>query len=257
MDSTVVSKKGRPREGTSSSKTSLKPVHHRTVDARDPDHADHVEPDKGRMQRKDRPQGKEGQSEYKSARALFTATGEAVTSNASKGTSKGRRKRKKEDTPVKMKTVVAGPPEKESNRRAANSWTRNNDSQSSREPKTLGPVVRKKAERVQLNGYECAECVAYYKTFDLTPEQLAEKLKKCSRHRAMVSPPKTPEHFWEIEFPDTPECIRRGYMSGSQESGRRSLEEGNGTEKEDKASATRRRTDSPSPPPAIDSDDSF
>ena len=31
------------------------------------------------------------------------------------------------------------------------------------------------------------------------------------RHRAKYQAPPTPEHYWEIEFPNTQECIKRGY----------------------------------------------
>lgn len=75
-----------------------------------------------------------------------------------------------------------------------------------------GPVVRKKAERKQLNGYSCSECAQYYSSFNLTEEELKKKLKDCSRHRDYHSPPKTPEHYWDTDFPSTQECIERGYL---------------------------------------------
>ncbi|CAG2172828.1 unnamed protein product [Oppiella nova] len=79
--------------------------------------------------------------------------------------------------------------------------------------KTLGPVVRGKSQRKQLNGFTCKECEDYYKTRNLSEEGLKERLKACSRHRSQHSPPKSPEHFWETHFPTTPECIRRGIFN--------------------------------------------
>jgi hypothetical protein len=31
------------------------------------------------------------------------------------------------------------------------------------------------------------------------------------RHRAKYQPPSTPEHYWSISFPNTQDCIERGY----------------------------------------------
>jgi len=76
--------------------------------------------------------------------------------------------------------------------------------------KTLGPSVRKKEERKKLNGYTCKECEDYYRTRDLTEDELKGRLKACSRHRAKYSPVKSPPYFWETDFPSTPECIKRG-----------------------------------------------
>ncbi len=39
---------------------------------------------------------------------------------------------------------------------------------------------------------------------------MKERLKACSRHRSKYSPVKSPPHFWETDFPSTPECIKRG-----------------------------------------------
>ena len=35
-------------------------------------------------------------------------------------------------------------------------------------------------------------------------------MQGCSRHRARFAPPNTPEHFWSVDFMDTPECEERG-----------------------------------------------
>ncbi|XP_054154078.1 DNA endonuclease RBBP8-like [Oppia nitens] len=79
--------------------------------------------------------------------------------------------------------------------------------------KTLGPTVRERSKRRQLNGYSCKECEDYYKTRQLSDGQLRNRLNECSRHRQEYSPPKSPEHFWETHIPTTPELIRRGVFN--------------------------------------------
>ncbi|CAG2107751.1 unnamed protein product [Medioppia subpectinata] len=79
--------------------------------------------------------------------------------------------------------------------------------------RTLGPVVREKSKRRQLDGFTCKECEDYYKTRNLSDKGLKDRLKACSRHRAQHSPPKSPDHFWDTDFPTTPECIRRGIFN--------------------------------------------
>ena len=76
-------------------------------------------------------------------------------------------------------------------------------------------LPRKRAERKKLPGHDCFFCKEYYKSLGLNKKDLKLRLKKVSRHRG-YSPPKTPDHFWELEFPDTEECIRRGYMEEPQ-----------------------------------------
>ncbi|CAL1273415.1 unnamed protein product [Larinioides sclopetarius] len=77
-------------------------------------------------------------------------------------------------------------------------------------------TVRKKSERKQLVGYECKECEKYFADLGLSEEEKRERLNKCSRHRAKFPPPATPEHFWELDFPDTQECKARGYLNETQ-----------------------------------------
>jgi len=79
--------------------------------------------------------------------------------------------------------------------------------------KALGPTIRKKKERSKLKARECKDCDKFWRSMNLSEEELKRKLHKCSRHRANVSPPKTPEHFWDTDFPDISECKRRGYIS--------------------------------------------
>lgn len=79
--------------------------------------------------------------------------------------------------------------------------------------KASGAVVRTKAARKQLDGFTCKECQDYYGGKNLSAEELKKRLKNCSRHRSKFSPPKSPEHFWDTDFPSTKECIRRGYIN--------------------------------------------
>lgn len=76
---------------------------------------------------------------------------------------------------------------------------------------TLKKVPRKRAERKQLPAYACSSCNDYYKCLNLNKKDFKLRLNKVSRHKGK-SPPKTPDHFWELEFPDTEECIKRGYI---------------------------------------------
>ncbi|KAG1657345.1 DNA endonuclease RBBP8 [Nymphon striatum] len=71
-------------------------------------------------------------------------------------------------------------------------------------------VVRKKEDRKKLDGHNCHECQKYYGDLNLPEEELKKRMKYCSRHRAKYSPEKSPEHFWEVDLPDTQECIDRG-----------------------------------------------
>jgi len=74
-------------------------------------------------------------------------------------------------------------------------------------------VIRGKAAREKLNGFDCHECRKYYASDNLTEEQLQEVLKRCSRHRHQATPPPdTQDEFWSIGFPETQEYIQKGYM---------------------------------------------
>ncbi|XP_071510810.1 uncharacterized protein [Diadema antillarum] len=79
-------------------------------------------------------------------------------------------------------------------------------------PYKFRDVVRKRHERQKLKGFDCKECASYYGNLVLSDEELAERMKTCSRHRGHYSPPNTPQHYWSIDFPDTPTCMERGYM---------------------------------------------
>ncbi|NWH96186.1 CTIP endonuclease, partial [Aegithalos caudatus] len=71
-------------------------------------------------------------------------------------------------------------------------------------------VIRKKEERRKLLGHTCKECEIYYA--DIPEEEREKKLASCSRHRFRYIPPSTPENFWEVGFPSTQTCVKRGYI---------------------------------------------
>ena len=65
-------------------------------------------------------------------------------------------------------------------------------------------TVRNKSDRAALPGFTCEECKGYYGEIMrqglITKEELAEKLKECSRHKAKCTPPDTPAGFWDDNF---------------------------------------------------------
>lgn len=76
-------------------------------------------------------------------------------------------------------------------------------------------TVRNKVDRAKLEAYDCSKCAAYYKSLNLTDEQMKEKLHKCSRHRGTtgkVTGSSTPPGFWDVKMPTTPEAIEQGMV---------------------------------------------
>ncbi|EDV22594.1 uncharacterized protein TRIADDRAFT_58980 [Trichoplax adhaerens] len=70
-------------------------------------------------------------------------------------------------------------------------------------------TVRKKNERRQLDGHACDLCKKYYSGLGLSEKELRERMKNCSRHRAVCSRPDTPPDFWSTDFPDTQTLIEK------------------------------------------------
>ncbi|KAL3257908.1 hypothetical protein MRX96_046439 [Rhipicephalus microplus] len=89
-------------------------------------------------------------------------------------------------------------------------------SSSSQAFKCHNSPVRKKADRQRLPAHNCKECEEFYGRLDLPEAKRRELMHKCSRHRAHHAPPATPEHFWELDFPDTQVCRERGYLNATQ-----------------------------------------
>ncbi|KAF7255455.1 hypothetical protein EG68_06799, partial [Paragonimus skrjabini miyazakii] len=70
--------------------------------------------------------------------------------------------------------------------------------------KHVGPSERSKSVRRQLTGHSCAQCKEYYESIGLTRLELANRMQRCSRHRALHgAPPSTPKGFWEIDISDS------------------------------------------------------
>jgi len=67
------------------------------------------------------------------------------------------------------------------------------------------PFARTKEERRKLNGFDCPDCIEYYRHQGLSGKELEAKLKDCSRHRGVRKREETPEYFWEFGFPSFPE----------------------------------------------------
>lgn len=70
-------------------------------------------------------------------------------------------------------------------------------------------VVRGKAAREALIGYECEECAAFFDEAVLHGDGAKyydrDELLRCSRHRARHTPPQTPEDYWDLSFKDEKE----------------------------------------------------
>lgn len=154
--------------------------------------------EKGSKQSK--PDNKPSKGSKQSKKRVSSAMKDAKVDNPSTSKLQGRRPNLKNlGTLLKMpesKSSLA----KQSPKRPAN------------EVAFLDQPVRKKLDRARLLAFECDQCRDYYATFELTEEELEVKLKECSRHRAKAAPSKSPEHFWEVDMPSTPECERRGYF---------------------------------------------
>lgn len=60
-----------------------------------------------------------------------------------------------------------------------------NGSKSSRSPnyKYKRDAVRKKEERMKLDGWDCEQCAKYYGAIGLSPSKMKDRMNKCSRHR--------------------------------------------------------------------------
>ncbi|KAK3879740.1 hypothetical protein Pcinc_015726 [Petrolisthes cinctipes] len=66
-----------------------------------------------------------------------------------------------------------------------------------------GDVVRGKAARQQLEGWECRECEQWYTDANLDPKEKKMLMNKCSRHRSKHNPvTNTPEGFWNPDWVD-------------------------------------------------------
>ena len=62
------------------------------------------------------------------------------------------------------------------------------------------PTVRKKEDRKELQGFECADCIGWFEGEDMTEEEIRAKIQKCSKHRAKFAPrrSRSPQDMWKI-----------------------------------------------------------
>jgi hypothetical protein len=88
------------------------------------------------------------------------------------------------------------------NKQNNNSNSNNNNNNNSRQPLKMVEVIRNKAERDALRGFQCEECAAFYNAQIqqgiLDPSNIKDFLQYCSRHKAKYTPPSTPEGFWDL-----------------------------------------------------------
>lgn len=66
-------------------------------------------------------------------------------------------------------------------------------------------VIRKKADRELLPGYECEQCRMFYDAINEgsnVPFDRKKFINDCSRHKHLFEPPSTPPDFWEVSFPE-------------------------------------------------------
>lgn len=70
-------------------------------------------------------------------------------------------------------------------------------------------VVRNQNERKKLGTSSCKECENYWNS--LPEGQRPKRMDDMCRHRSKYQAPDTPEHYWSISFPNTQDCIERGY----------------------------------------------
>ena len=62
-------------------------------------------------------------------------------------------------------------------------------------------AVRTKEGRKKLVGFTCDDCEGYYKHLNLPTEELKKMIQECSKHRAIIAPPKnSPKEMWKIDM---------------------------------------------------------
>ena len=75
----------------------------------------------------------------------------------------------------------------------------------------LGPAIRGRQQRAQLPGHDCVDCQRFWNSTTWNGS-IKDKINKCSKHRYVYGRPRTPDHFWDADFPDEEECRRRGLI---------------------------------------------
>lgn len=49
--------------------------------------------------------------------------------------------------------------------------------------------------------YDCECCASYYNALGLNEAEKQERIQQVSRHRGYEPTPRTPERYWDMEFP--------------------------------------------------------
>uniref|UniRef100_A0A1I7YQ38 SAE2 domain-containing protein n=1 Tax=Steinernema glaseri TaxID=37863 RepID=A0A1I7YQ38_9BILA len=73
-------------------------------------------------------------------------------------------------------------------------------------------VVRKRAERALLHGFDCRCCAQYYNELKLSPESRKKRIDEVSRHRGAEELPPTPPRYWELTMPSTQTQQQLGWV---------------------------------------------
>ncbi|KAK0403698.1 hypothetical protein QR680_017074 [Steinernema hermaphroditum] len=73
-------------------------------------------------------------------------------------------------------------------------------------------VVRKRAERALLHGFDCRCCAKYYDTLELSPQSRKRRVDAVSRHRGVEQLPPTPPRYWDLQMPSTQEQHTLGWI---------------------------------------------
>lgn len=80
-------------------------------------------------------------------------------------------------------------------------------------PKQKGPTYKyvkklpkSRRERQKLKGHTCEQCEAYYAE--------TNTVGVSSRHKQPRS--KSPDFYWEMEFPSREDCLKRGYITEAE-----------------------------------------
>ncbi|KAF8382071.1 com-1 [Pristionchus pacificus] len=77
-----------------------------------------------------------------------------------------------------------------------------------------GEVVRNRADRAVMHGQDCPCCSDYYNQLDMSAEERQQRIDQVSRHRYVARPmPRTPPHYWDMDFPTKEQQKARGMLS--------------------------------------------
>ncbi|CAH1397369.1 unnamed protein product [Nezara viridula] len=116
------------------------------------------------------------------------------------------------DTPYSADFKPASTSTQKNEEKAKNTKLPLQGSKSSRSPnyKYKRDAVRKKEERMKLDGWDCEQCAKYYGAIGLSPSKIKARMNKCSRHRDKFDKlNQTPADYWNPIFPDTEECRQK------------------------------------------------